>query len=188
MKRSPRQRQNGAALFVVLVLLVATAWFALSVFQISSQQVQIVANSQAEHQATAAAQRAIDLTISSNEFSKEPAAVASIPVPSDVDGDGKDDFTATLSPQPNCIRVRPIKTMELDVAKVGDRACLQSTGSSGNLVVAPGAVVSAGDSLCANSEWDVAAAVSDARSNTAITVHQGVAVRVVASDAKNFCK
>ena len=114
-------------------------WFALSAFRISTQQLQIVGNGQAEQQATAAAQRAIDVTISSNAFSKDPAGVARIPVATDVDGDGDDDFTAKLEPKPKCIRVRPIKTMELDIAKAADRVCLQSSGSSGNLIVVPGA-------------------------------------------------
>lgn len=188
MRRVARGQQRGAALFAVLVLLFVMGWFALSAFRISTQQLQIVANGQAEQQATAAAQRAIDVTISSNAFSKDPAGVARIPLPTDVDGDGDDDFVATLQPQPKCIRVRPIKTMELDIAKAADRVCFQSGGSSGNVVVRPGAVVAAGDSLCANSEWNIAAAVSDPVTNTAVTVQQGVAIRVVASEAKNYCK
>jgi hypothetical protein len=188
MRRMLRRRQEGAALFAVLVLLFVMGWFALSAFRISTQQLQIVGNNQAEQQATAAAQRAIDVTISSNAFSKDPAGVARIPVATDVDGDGEDDFTAKLEPAPKCIRVRPIKTMELDIAKAADRVCLQSSGASGNVIVMPGAVVAAGDSLCANSEWNVAASVSDPVSNTSVTVQQGVAIRVVASDAKNYCK
>jgi Tfp pilus assembly protein PilX len=188
MSTRPAGREDGVALFAVLVLLFVMGWFALSAFRISSQQLQIVGNGQAEHQATAAAQRAIDLTISSNAFSKDPAAVAAIPVATDVDGDGDDDFTARLEPAPKCIRVRPIKTMELDIAKAADRVCLQSVGGSGNLVVRPGAVVASGDSLCANSEWNIAAAVFDPTTNTAVSVQQGVAIRVVATDAKNFCK
>ena len=164
------------------------AWFALSAFRISRQQLQIVGNSQADQQAQASAQRAIDLTISSNEFSRNPAGVARVPVATDVDGNGKADYTARLAPQPRCVRVRPIKTMELDITKAGDRVCLQSAGTGGNLVVAPGEVVAAGDSLCANSEWNVAAAVDDPVSGSTVTVNQGVAVRIVASDAKNYCK
>ena len=136
MRRSYRRRQRGAALFAVLVLMFVMGWFALSAFRISTQQLQIVGNDQAERQATAAAQRAIDATISSNAFSKDPAGVASIPVSTDVDGDGHDDFTAKLEPKPKCIRVRLIKTMELDITKVADRVCLQSSGSSGNVIVA----------------------------------------------------
>jgi hypothetical protein len=183
-----RHGQSGAALFVVLILMFVMGWLALSAYRISSQHLQIVGNSQAEQQATAAAQRAIDLTISSNAFTKDPTAVAAIPIASDIDGDGKDDFVAKLEPAPKCIRVRPIKNMELDVAKATDRVCLQSSGGSGSLIVAPGAVVAAGDSLCANSEWNIASAVADATTNSAVTIHQGVAVRIVASDAKNFCK
>ena len=188
MNPASRRRQTGAALFVVLILMFVMGWLALSAFRISGQHVQIVGNSQAEQQATAAAQRAIDLTISSNAFTKDPAAVALAPIASDIDGDGQDDFVAKLDPAPKCIRVRPIKNMELDVAKAADRVCLQSSGGGGNLVVAPGAVVGAGDSLCANSEWNIASSVADATSSTAVTLNQGVAVRIVASDAKNFCK
>ena len=186
--KQPAHGEAGSALLAVLVLLFVMGWFALSAFRISTQQLRIVGNEQAQHQATAAAQRAIDRTISSNAFSKDPAAVALIPIATDVDGDGDDDFTARLDPAPACIRVRPIKTMELDIAKAADRVCLQSGGSSGNLLVVPGSAVAAGDSLCANSEWNVAAAVSDVTTNTSVTVQQGVAIRVVASDAKNFCK
>lgn len=187
MKAIP-QRQQGAALFAVLVLLFAMGWFALSAFRISTQQLQIVGNSQAEQQATAAAQRAIDVTISSNAFTKDPTAVAAIPVVTDVDGDGTNDFTAKLDPKPKCVRVRPIKTMELDITRAADRVCLQSSGSGGSLIVMPGTPVVAGDSMCANSEWNIAAAVADSATNTAVTVQQGVTVRIVASDAKNFCK
>jgi Tfp pilus assembly protein PilV len=188
MRPASHARQRGVALYVVLVLMLVLAWFAISVSRISGQQLQLVGNSQAEHQAIVSAQRAIDSTISSSEFSKEPAAVASVAIQTDVDGDGTPDFTAKLTPQPSCIRVRPIKTMELDVSKAGDRACLQSSGASGNLIAIPGVPVGAGDSLCAASEWDVAAAASDTITKTSVTVHQGVTVRLVASDAKNYCK
>lgn len=181
-------RQRGAALYMVLVLMLVLAWFAISTSRISGQQLQLVGNSQAEHQGIVAAQRAIDSTISSNEFSKDPAGVAGIPIDTDVDADGTIDFTAKLEPKPSCIRVRPIKTMELDVSKASDRACLQSTGASGNLITIPGVAVAAGDSMCAASEWDVAAAAADPKTKTSVTVHQGVTVRLVASDAKNYCK
>ena len=186
--RRLRARQRGTALFVVMVLLLAMVWFAVSSFRISSQQLQIVGNAQADQHATAAAQRAIDLTISSNAFTVDPATVAATPIKTDVDGDGKDDLTAVLTPKPKCVRVRPIKTMELDVAKAADRVCLQSSGSGGSLVESPGAPVASGNSLCSNSEWDVAAAVDDAVSKTAVTVHQGVAIRVAFTDAATFCK
>ncbi len=188
MKPGPKS-QEGAALFVVVVLLLAMAWLVLSAFRISTQQLQIVGNSQAEQQATAGAQRAIEQTISSNLFTRDPVAVAASPIATDVDGDGVDDFSARLSPVPKCIRVRPIKTMELDIARAQDRVCLQSSGGGGNLIVTvPAGPVLAGDSLCANSEWNVSAAVDDAVTRTSVVVHQGVGIRVEKANADNFCK
>jgi hypothetical protein len=181
--------QRGAALLVVLVMLLLVGWFAVSSFVVTGQHLQIVGNSQVRQQATATAQRAIEQTISSNLFTQDPAAVAAAPIATDVDGDGVADFTATLTPQPACIRIRPIKTAELNIGDAKDRVCLQSSGTPGTMVVdRPGAAVAAGDSMCSNSEWNVAAAVTDAASGSSVTVNQGVAIRVAAIDGANFCK
>ena len=187
MTRAPRS-QHGAAMFVVLVLLLALLWMGLSAFRMSGQGLQIVGNRQAEQQATAAAQRAIDQTISSNQFTRDPVAVAATPIPTDMDGDGTPDFTATLTPVPKCFRVRPIKTMELDVSKAADRVCLQSSASSGNLFDVPGTAVAAGDSLCAYSEWNIGARVADPRTRTTVALNHGVGIRVEKANANNFCK
>jgi hypothetical protein len=184
----PPLRQRGSALFVVLVILVAMAWFALSGFRISGQHLQIVGNNQVRTQATAAAQRAIEQTISSNAFALDPGAVAAVPITTDIDGAGKSSLTAMLNPTPACYRVRPIKTAELDIALVTDRPCLVSSGGGGILIERPGAAPPSGDSLCSNSEWNVAASVSDAQSGATVAVNQGVAIRVARADASSFCK
>jgi hypothetical protein len=181
-------RQRGTALFMVMVILVAVAWFALSGFRISGQHLQIVGNNQARVQSLAAANRAIEQTISSNAFTLDPQGVASVPITTDIDGSGSNDFTAMLTPAPRCYRVRPIKTAELDVTLVSDRQCLVSSGGGAIYIERPGSAPPAGDSLCSNSEWNVSAAVSDARSGAGVTVNQGVAIRVATADAKNFCK
>ena len=175
-------------MLLVLVLMLALLWFALSASRIGGQGLQIVGNMQADRQATAAAQRAIDQTISSNAFTKDPAAVAATPIATDVDGDGHDDFTAMLTPAPKCFRVRPIKTMELDVAKAADRVCLQSSGAGGNLFEVPNTASASGDSLCAYSEWNIGARVDDPVTRTTVAVNQGVGIRVEKANASNFCK
>jgi len=187
--RAGRSRdQRGATLFVVVIILIAVAWFALTGFRISGQHLQLVGNNQAHQHIAAAAQRAIEETISSNAFTKDPAAVAASPIATDIDGDGIDDFTATLAPAPKCYRVRPIKTSELDITLAGDRQCLLSSGGNGILIERPGAAPPSGDSLCANSEWNVAAAVNEAGSGATVTINQGVGIRVAKTDAQNFCK
>ena len=190
MMQTTDRRQRGATLLVVMVILIAMTWFVLSGYRLSSQHLQIVGNSQARQQAQAAAQRAIEETISSNLFTKDPHAVAAAPIATDIDGDGVADLSAVLSPAPECYRVRNVKTSELDIANAGDRVCLQSTSGGGGVVVAgPNPLpTSAGNSLCAKTEWDVAARVDDARSGTSLTVHQGVAIRTEAANAGNFCK
>jgi type II secretory pathway pseudopilin PulG len=187
--RRPRGRQGGAALFVVMIMLMVMAWFGVSTLRLSGQNQQIVANTQARQHVTAAAQRAIEQTISSNLFTVDPAAVAAAPIESDVDGDNHPDFTAMLDPIPACFRVRTVKTAELDMSDPKDRKCLQSSSAGGTIIVErPGAPVPAGDSMCANTDWNIAARVDDARSGSAVVVNQGIAIRVAQVDALNYCK
>lgn len=186
---SAPRRQRGAALLVVMVMLLLLAWMGLSAFRMTGQHIQIVGNTQSRVLATAAAQRAIEQTISSDQFARDPGAVAASPITTDVDGDGTPDLTATLDPRPRCARVRPIKTAELDVRRSGDRVCLQSSDAGGLLMVErPAAVVASGDSLCAASEWDISARVEDAHTGAAAAVQQGIGIRVAKADADSFCK
>jgi hypothetical protein len=180
-------RQDGMALLLTMVLMLVVTWLAATTFRMSNQEMQVVGNRQAAMRAMSAAQRAIEQTISSNMFTQNPGAVAATPISSDIDGDGNDDLVARLQPIPACIRMRPIKTMELDVSKAADRVCLQSSGSLPNLVVVPGAPVIAGNSLCSATEWNVSATVNDANTSTLVTVSQGVAIRVEAANANSYC-
>lgn len=184
-----RRRQDGMALLFVLVMLMMLAWFGLSGMRMTGQHLQIVGNSQARTQATAAAQRAIEQTISSNQFALDPRAVAAVPIETDIDDDGRNDLRAVLDPVPRCARVRPIKTSELDVALARDRVCLVSSDAGGTQVVdVPGVPVATGDSMCAATEWDVVARVNDPRSGAAAIVQQGVGIRVGKYEAMNYCK
>jgi type II secretory pathway pseudopilin PulG len=183
------KRERGATLVVVLVLLIVIGWFAVSTFRLSSQNQQIVANDQARQLAAAAAQRAIEATLSNNMFATDPTAVGATPITTDVDGDGHPDFTAMLTPPPACFRARAVKTSDLDVASVKDRVCLQSSSVGGSVLVdRPGAAVSAGDSMCAGTDWHLTAQVDDPPSGTSVAVHQGVTLRVAQVDAGNYCK
>jgi hypothetical protein len=189
MKRPGGHRERGMALLFVLVILMMLAWFGLSGMRLTGQHLQIVGNSQARTQATAAAQRAIEQTISSNQFALDPRAVAAAPIETDVDGDGHNDFRAVLDPVPRCARVRPIKTSELDVALARDRVCLLSSDAGGTQrIEQPDTPVATGDSLCAASEWDIVARVDDRRSGAVVAVQQGVGIRVGKYEASNYCR
>jgi len=67
--------------------------------------------------------------------------------------------------------------------------CLQSSGGGGGVAISqPGAAITAGNSLCSASEWDVAARVDDARSGASVVVHQGISLRLEVATANNNCK
>jgi hypothetical protein len=193
-----RKQQSGAVLVVVLVLLLALMWFAMSAMRIGRQNLTIVGNRQAEAQATAAAQHAIEKTISSDAFTKNPVAVAAVPIPADIDGDGTMDFTAYLTPRPKCIRLRPMKADEITISDIEKMiatrhmGCLATTtppgSANGGFVETSGTRVTAGDTPCYATEWNVTAAVNDAVTHTDVKVTQGVGIRLLKEDAENSCK
>lgn len=181
------RHQRGASLFTALIFLLALSLFAAASFKASTTNLRVVGNTQARQEAHAAAQRAIDQTISSEQFSTAPALVAAAPVAVDIDGDGTQDYTANLTPQPSCYKIRPKKSTELNPGNAADVACIRSA-----LPLAPGIESAAappptGNSLCADTEWNITANVTDARTQAVVTINQGVAVRVNAVDADTKC-
>jgi Tfp pilus assembly protein PilX len=197
VRRAAPKRERGAVLLIVLVLLMALVWFAMSAMRIGRQNLTIVGNRQAETHATAAAQNAIEHTISSDAFTKDPAAVAAVPIPVDIDGDGTADFTAMLDPQPKCVRIRPMKANEITVSDIekmiatSRTGCLGSTQQAGTAnggFVEAGGPVAAGNTPCFLTEWKVSAAVNDPVTHTDVAVHQGVRIRLLKEDAENSCK
>ncbi len=101
--RQPRRgRQRGATLAVALIFLVLMSLFAVSAFLGSSTNLRVVGNMQVRQEALAAAQVAIEQTISSIQFAEAPAAVAGNPVNVDTDGNSVTDYVVRMTPQPAC--------------------------------------------------------------------------------------
>lgn len=173
MKTSSSQR--GATLVVALIFLVLMSLFALSAFNSSSSNLRIVGNTQARQESLATAQVAVEATISSADFATNPAKVAASPLQVDVDGNGTTDYTATLTPPPECTRVRPLTDIPDPVP--GEPDPLAACRSSTTLI--PG---------CLTTEWNIRAAVADSRSNAQLAVNQGVSVRVPALLLPESCK
>jgi Tfp pilus assembly protein PilX len=183
-----RHPQHGATLVVALIFLVLMSLFAVSAFNNSNSNLRVVGNMQARQEAIAAAQVAIQRTISSAAFSTTPDAVAANPIELDIDANGVVDYVVRMTPQPGCFRAKPIKTMELDPASAADLACMKSGAVTTSGLEVAGGAAAAGNSLCSNSEWDLRAEVVDATTGVRVAVHQGVAVRVLETDAANACK
>jgi hypothetical protein len=182
-----RSSQRGVTLIVTLLFLVMISMLAITSFNSSTANMRVTGNMVARQEAFSAAQSVIEQTISSNQFTTDPIAVAAVPYDVDIDGDATPDFQARLDPAPSCQRVQVIKTMELDPDSAIDMACM--TSSVSNLAGIDEASISAasGDSLCAATEWNIRATVSDQRTGANVAVNQGVGVRVASTEANDFC-
>ncbi|MBS1154209.1 MAG: hypothetical protein H6R07_133 [Proteobacteria bacterium] len=185
-------RQKGFTLVMGMIMLVLLTLMAVAAFHLGANQTIIVANAQHKNEGVDAAQQAIDTVINSSNFTQNPAAAIAIGNCSDggankmcVDsnGDGANDFTVTLTPAPACVAAAPIPAANLDFAKADDLACATETQQAFGV---SGATVT-GDSLCANSTWEVNAQAVDSATNTAVNVTQGVAVRIAATDMTTNC-
>lgn len=186
MKRNFRHK--GSTLLVVMIFLILMSLFAINSFNTSTGNLRIVGNSQARQESIAAAQMAIEKTISTSKFTTEPAAVAALPVTIDIDGDGTTDYSVRMTPAPSCYRARVLKMSELTTAQLradcgGDSAGYKPGPEGSGGVSSEGA----GDSRCADTDWNLRALVSDTKTGTSVAINQGVAVRVDAIDAESSC-
>lgn len=183
-----RGRQRGATLVMALIFLVLMSLFAINAFLGSTTHLRIVGNMQARNEATAAAQVAIEQVISTEGFAKNPALSASAPIEVN---NGSASYTVQVTPTPSCYRVRTVKNSELDPSNASDVGCLRS-GTVQTPGIEQATTAQAGqlanNSLCADTEWDLRAEVVDARSGAQVAVHQGVALRMIESEAINHCK
>jgi hypothetical protein len=185
--------QRGATLVVALIMLVALALLAVWAFNSSTANLRIVGNTQVRQEAVAAVQTAIEATISSNQFTLNPAAVAANPIPVDIGGV---TYTVTLAPPPAaasapaiaCYRYKVIPTSALDLAAPAfrEKTCLGPTQTDFGLD-SDTMTGNATDSICASTDWNIRAVVTDAATRANAAINQGVTVRVFTTDAVNAC-
>lgn len=174
---------------VGLIMLVLMTLLAIAAFNIGSSQTMVVANAQYKNESVAAAQTAIDKVINSANFTQNPAAAitgsncgtGTNVLCVDTNGDGIYDVTVNIA-NPTCITATAIPTSQLDFTKPDDLACSAGTqqtfGTTGSTT---------GNSLCANSSWEVDATATDTTTNTTAEVVQGVGVRIAATDMTSYC-
>jgi hypothetical protein len=172
-------------LIVVLILLTGLGLMAALGVRSGTTNLLAVGNTQARQEVLSAAQAAVERTISTREFSQQPAAVAANPIPVDVDGDGTPDETVTLTPIPACYNFRIVKSNELDDSVPDDVPCM--VGNAGRSAGIESPALAVGNSYCADSEWNVRASVTSAQTGARAVVNQGVSMRGVITDAANNC-
>lgn len=195
---SPRLRQQGATLIVTLIMLIMLTLFAIGAMNTSTTNLQIVGNMQRRSEALDATMGTIEKVVSTVDFINTPANA--IPSPCggvantwciDLNGDGINDLTTTLTPAPVCSQGKIVKISELAIAGPNseDVSCLQAQ-QQGTFAVAGAA--STGDSLCGKTVWDISAVTrttgaTAANTDVSFGVTQGIGVRVKALDVTTSC-
>jgi Tfp pilus assembly protein PilX len=174
---APRRRQQGLTLFVGLIMLLVLTIVAVAGYTAGRSGLQVVGNLQQRNAALAAAQGTIQEAISTTRLFTTPTAVLANPCNGvantrcvDVNGDGTDDVTVTLAP-PACIKSQ-IATLTLPQ----DAGCVKGIDPDGNIV-----------SGCTDTMWNVRAVATDPVTQAKVVVTQGVAVRMLTTDAMANC-
>lgn len=139
---------NGGTLIVSLIMLLVVTLLVTSAIRSSNNNLMIAGNMQATIEATAAAEQAINMVLSSSShFNNTPAGVT---VPVDINNDGASDYTVNVA-APNCVSMVP----------VGGTSALLSNLLSTN-----------------DTYWDIRATVIDNRTGATVVLHQGVKIRL----------
>jgi Tfp pilus assembly protein PilX len=178
------RRQAGSTLVVALIMLVLLTLFATSSFNTAKTNLMVVGNMQSTTEAANIAQQTIETVISTTQFISSPSNAIANPCQGtpntlcfDINGDSIVDYTTTLTPQPACMYVKPIKNSDLDLTTSEGLGC--AAGQQQTLGVAG---AGGGYSLCSDTVWEISAKTTSTTGATS-TVVQGIGIRVSNDDA-----
>jgi Tfp pilus assembly protein PilX len=190
--------QRGVTLFVGLIMLLLMTLLATATLNLGKSNLQIVGNFQHRNEATAAAQQAIETVVSSETLTMtDPTAAASVIVPGcggqantvcvDVNADGVPDVTVTVKGRgtdnnPSCIKNQVMSNAQLDLSTSDGLSCAASHTTFG-VAGAP-----TGTSLCNEALYEIVAVATDNVTQAAVTVTEGVSVRVPTDSMSTYCK
>lgn len=180
-------RQGGMTLIMGMIMLVVLTLLALTSFTLGKSNMVIVSNMQQRDQSIAAARELLEEVISNGKFHETPEYAVLNPCKGDntrcldIDGDKVNDITVALA-TPMCVKAQVIRIDELDADAEADRDCLTVPDAS-----AWGTARPPGQSLCANSTWELNVTATDDLTAAAVTVTQGVAARVDSNEVAENC-
>ncbi|MBI5277309.1 MAG: type II secretion system protein [Burkholderiales bacterium] len=153
--RTAMRRQRGATMIIALIMIATITLLVVASFTLSSTNLRSVGNLQVREESLAAANRAIELVLSS-AFTDAPTAQE---ITVDINNDGTTDYTVALA-QPTCVKVA--------IASSGAKTQVGlNMGSSDKTWY---------------TDWDLDATVTDAATGARVRVHQGV--RVLLNDTQ----
>jgi hypothetical protein len=187
--KNMRHRQRGVTLIVALIMLMLITLMAVTGLNLGKGSMQMVGNMQQRNQVNAAINETLEEVISSTRFSDYPTNVFFLPCNQvanircvDIDGDGVTDVTVNLTPIPACLKAQVIPAASLNLSIAADAGCV--LGVTQDFGVAN---VVSGDSLCADSMWEIKAVGTDAVTQTTVNATQGITSRVTIDNIPTGC-
>lgn len=190
--RIRRSHEAGLSLVVALIMLLMMTVTALMLYRIGSTSTQIAGNLQFQNEALGAADATIQEVVSTTRMFQTPTQVFLNDCDGsfnrrcfDINGDGDEDIQVDVTP-PDCVQVTIIPNSALNLDDPNQQDCLvgvpPTPGVEGSIT---------GNSLCANTTWEVRATASDYGASQAtgasMTVIEGVGVQVQTGIALTFC-
>ena len=184
------RREQGMTLLMALIMLIVLTLLALASFNLTQANMQVVTNMQQRDAVTFAARGVLDEVLSSKEFHTNPTqTLAQQPgcggLPDqrclDTNGDQVNDVTVKVAVKPKCIKVKTVKTTDLNMDNPEEEQCSLMQNNPG--VQDNGG----GNSRCADSVWEVQVEAQDDISKAKMTVTQGIGVRVPLVDILSKC-
>lgn len=184
-----RRSERGMTLIIGLIMLALMTVMAMSSFNIGRVSMDIIGNMQQRNEVLSAANGAIQEAISTSRLVNAPTTVFLNPCSGnntrcvDTNGDGVNDISVTLSPTPFCVQAQPIPNAALNFAAAGATDCTVQVDQAAFGIVGG----ESGNSLCANSLWEVSAVAVDEITQATITVTEGVAVLASTANIAASC-
>lgn len=184
-----RTHQVGATLVVSLIMLMVLTMLVVSAIRFGNINLQIAGNTQAEVEATSAAQVAIETTIQDEVIPAENldaiGTTKYVDPADDPDGKGQIStggiaYDVTVA-APSCLFSKVVKNEDLDPTLDTDIPCFESpdadkfVDASGGLTTTP--------SACNDQQWNLQADVNDPGTGVQLSMVQGLEVRVSAGVA-----
>lgn len=181
-------RQRGAALVIGMIMLVLMMLLVITSVELGMGNTAMTGNMQFRNEAFAAANGAIEDALSTTRLFQAPDTVYLVPCTLantkcvDVNADGTDDIVVALTPSPRCIQAVTVRNNQLNLTIPSQRACVlgsqQSFGIEGGV---------AGNSLCADTLWDINAVATDAVTQAQVRINSGAALRVSTDTVADSC-
>lgn len=188
LKHPKQKKQKGMALLTALIMLTLMTVICLATFNIGKNSMDVITNMQHRNEVTAAATNAIEQAMSTKRLFSSPSTIFLNPCNAqntlcyDLNGDGVNDITVALTPTPSCSQSQSIPNASLNYTNPEDLGCIMGSPDQWGTEGVP-----AGNSMCANTVWDINAVAQDTVTGANMTVSEGVAVRVASTDADTSC-